>query len=68
MVIRKQKEAKDGQIVVALIENENTLKRFYIDKEKKCIRLHPENHTMEDIIVSNCEIQGVAVYVIKALE
>ena len=38
------------------------------DKEKKCIRLHPENHTMEDIIVSNCEIQGVAVHVIKALE
>lgn len=68
VVIRKQKEVKDGQIVVALIENENTLKRFYLDKEKKCIRLHPENHTMEDIIVSNCEIQGVAVHVIKALE
>jgi SOS regulatory protein LexA len=68
VVIKKKKEAKNGQIVVALIENENTLKRFYLDKEKKCIRLHPENRTMEDIIVSNCEIQGVAVHVIKALE
>lgn len=68
VVIRKQKEANDGQIVVALVENENTLKRFYLDKENRCIRLHPENKTMEDIIVPDCQIQGVAVHVIKALE
>lgn len=68
VVIRKQKEANDGQIVVALVENENTLKRFYLDKENRCIRLHPENKAMENIIVSDCQIQGVAVHVIKALE
>lgn len=68
VVIREQKEASDGQIVVALVENENTLKRFYLDKENRCIRLHPENKTMEDIIVPDCQIQGVAVHVIKALE
>lgn len=61
-------EAKDGQIVVALVDNENTLKRFFVDQENNCIRLHPENKTMEDIIVKKCEIQGVAVHVIKSLE
>lgn len=68
VLIRKQSEAKDGQIVVALIENENTLKRFYVDKENQCIRLHPENKKMKDIIVATCNIQGVAVKVIKSLE
>lgn len=33
-----------------------------------CIRLHPENKKMTDIIVPNCKIQGVAVKVIKSLE
>ena len=45
------------------------LKKFlnYIDKEKKCVRLHPENRTMNDILVKSCYIQGVAQHVIKAL-
>ena len=68
VVVRQQLEAKDGQIVVALVDNENTLKRFFVDKENNCIRLHPENKTMEDIIVKKCEIQGVAMHVIKSLE
>ena len=68
VLIRKQSEAKEGQIVVALVENENTLKRFYKDEENQCIRLHPENKKMTDIIVPNCKIQGVAVKVIKSLE
>ena len=68
VLIRKQLEAKEGQIVVALVENENTLKRFFVDKEHDCIRLHPENKSMTDIIVKTCMIQGVAVKVIKDLE
>ena len=68
VVIRRQNEAKEGQIVVALVENENTLKRFFFDKERDCIRLHPENKNMEDIYVKSCSIQGVAVNVIKSLE
>ena len=68
VLIRKQSEAKDNQIVVALINNENTLKRFFKDEKNQCIILHPENKTMEDIIVPNCKIQGVAVKVIKSLE
>ena len=45
-----------------------TLKRFYPEPENGIIRLHPENHTMEDIIVESCIIQGVAVKVLKDLE
>lgn len=67
VLIRKQSEARNGEIVVALVGNENTLKRFYVDKENNRIRLHPENKTMRDIIVPECEIQGVAVKVIKNL-
>lgn len=70
VLVRKQSTAKNGEIVVALVNNENTLKRLYVDQEHNCVRLHPENKTMEDIIVSEGEelqIQGVAVYVIKAL-
>lgn len=68
VLVRKQSEAKDGDIVVALVANENTLKRYFVDKENQKIRLHPENKTMKDIIVSDCKIQGVAVKVIKNLE
>ena len=70
VLVRKQSTAKNGEIVVALVNNENTLKRLYVDQEHNCVRLHPENKTMEDIIVSEGEelqIQGVAVHVIKAL-
>ena len=57
-----------GDLVVALVANENTLKRYFVDKENQKIRLHPENKTMKDFIVSDCKIQGVAVKVIKNLE
>ena len=63
LVIRKQQEANDGDIVVALTSGNNTLKRLYHRNGK--IVLHPENKTMKDIIVSNCEIQGVLVGCIK---
>lgn len=68
VLIRQQSTADEGQIVVALMEDEATLKRFYPEPENGIIRLHPENHTMEDIIVENCIIQGVAVKVLKDLE
>ena len=67
VVVRKQNSAIDGDIVVALVDNETTLKRFYIDKKRSCVRLHPENQKMKDIYVRDCHIQGVAQHVIKAL-
>ena len=68
VLIRQQNYADEGQIVVALLEDEATLKRFYPEPKKHRIRLHPENSRMDDIYVDNCEIQGVAVKVLKDLE
>ena len=51
VVVKKQVEANDGDIVVALVDNQNTLKRYFRDDENKKIILHPENKKMKDIIV-----------------
>ena len=56
ILVKKQSNANNGEIVVALIEDEATVKTFY--KEKDHISLQPENHTMDPIIVSNCQILG----------
>ena len=56
ILVRKQSDAINGQIVVALIEDEATVKTFY--KETDHIRLQPENSTMDPIIVPTCEILG----------
>ena len=67
VVIRQQDCADPGQIVVALMGEEATLKRYYPEPENKRVRLHPENSSMEDIYVDDCIIQGVAVKVMKDL-
>ena len=67
VLIRHQSTAESGQIVVALIEDEATLKRYYPEPENQRIRLHPENSRMADIYVDRCDIQGVAEKVIKEL-
>ena len=67
VVVKKQVYAEDGDIVVALVENQNTLKRFYRDEDSKKIILHPENKRMKNIVVDECYIQGVACHVIKSL-
>lgn len=48
--------AENGEIVVAMIDDSATVKRFY--KEKDHIRLQPENDTMDPIIVDDCQIIG----------
>ncbi|MGN0508017.1 MAG: transcriptional repressor LexA [Ruminococcus sp.] len=68
VIIRQQETAEIGQIVVALIDNEATLKRYYLDDKRKQIRLHPENDEMEDMYFDSIAIQGVAVKVLKDLE
>ncbi|MBQ5885171.1 MAG: repressor LexA [Clostridia bacterium] len=67
VLICVQNTAEVGDIVVALIDDEVTLKRYYPDPVHKRIRLHPENRSMKDIIVSDCIVQGVAVKLIKDL-
>lgn len=68
VVIRVQNTARNGDIVVALVnENENTLKRYYADDENHKVILHPENPEYKDMIFESVVIQGVAVNVIKSL-
>ena len=67
VVVSKQSSASDGDIVVALVENESTLKRFYTDKTNHKVILHPENESYKDIVIDSCVIQGVAKFVIKAV-
>jgi repressor LexA len=55
-IIEKTDSVANGEIVVALIENEATIKTFY--KEENYIRLQPENKTMDPIIVEDCKVLG----------
>jgi repressor LexA len=71
VIIKKQNVANEGQIVVALIDNEEaTLKRFYNDKRRKKIRLHPENNNLKDMFYAyeSVNIQGIAIKVIKSID
>ena len=56
ILVRKQNTAHNGEIVVALIGDEATVKTFY--KEKDHIRLQPENSSLDPIIVPTCQILG----------
>ena len=56
ILVQKQSHAKNGDFVVALIEDSVTVKTFY--KEKDCYRLQPENDYMDPIIVPEVEILG----------
>lgn len=67
IIIKQQETARKGDIVVALAGGQSTLKRYMPDPSIKKIRLHPENSSMQDIIVDNCQVQGVAIKVIKSL-
>lgn len=59
IVVQKQTTAENGQIVVALIDDSATVKRFY--KENGHIRLQPENDLLEPIIVKDVQILGIVV-------
>lgn len=60
IIVQKQKVARNGEIVVAMTEdNEVTLKRYF--KENGHIRLQPENDNMAPIILPNCYILGKAI-------
>ncbi len=65
VIIKRQEYAYDGDIVVALVDNEVTLKRFFRDDAARRVILHPENAEYSDITVADCVVQGVAVKIIK---
>jgi repressor LexA len=56
VLVKQQSVAKNGDIVVALVEDSATVKTFY--KENGHYRLQPENDTMDPIIVDDCQILG----------
>ncbi|MCG8586477.1 MAG: transcriptional repressor LexA, partial [Pirellulales bacterium] len=66
VVIRKQRTARPGEIVVAQTEDgEATLKRWYPEKDR--IRLQPSNSTMKPIYVKNAKVLGVLSGVVRKM-
>ena len=65
IIVRKQETAENGDIVVALIDDSATVKRFF--KKDDHFVLHPENETMSDIIVNDVAILGKVVGLIRSL-
>ena len=65
VLVKKQNTAENGDIVVALIEDEATVKTFF--KEKDHIRLQPQNSFMQPIIVPTCSILGKVAGVFRKL-
>ena len=63
VVVCKTPVAENGEIVVALIEDEATVKRFY--REEGHIRLQPENPAYDPIIVEECMLLGTVVSVVR---
>lgn len=56
ILVKRQKDARNGDMVVALVDDSATVKTFY--RENGHIRLQPENDDMDPIIVPDCEILG----------
>jgi len=65
VVVRQQDSADDGDIVVALLEDEATLKRFF--READQVRLQPENDAMEPILTKDPRIVGKVTGVLRRL-
>jgi repressor LexA len=63
IIVKKTPSCENGQIAVAMIDGEATVKRFY--KENGMIRLQPENDLMEPIFCKNAEVLGTVVSVIR---
>ena len=66
IIVRQQNVARNGEIVVALIDDEATVKRFF--KERTLIRLQPENSSMEPIYSQDVSILGKVVGVFRDLQ
>jgi len=65
VIVRQQKEARNGEVVVALIGDETTVKRIY--KERTLFRLQPENSSMEPIYSQDVTILGKVVGVFRTI-
>lgn len=66
VVVRRTREARNGEIIVALVGDSATVKRFY--KEDGHFRLQPENDDYEPIIVDSVEILGKVISVLRSYD
>lgn len=65
IIVAEQATARNGEIVVALVEDSATVKRFY--KENGHFRLQPENDSMEPIIVEDVKILGKVIGLLRVM-
>lgn len=65
ILVRQQHNASNSDIVVALLGDSVTVKRFF--KEKDYVRLQPENDHMDPILVRNCEILGKVIGLFRTI-
>jgi repressor LexA len=65
VIVRRQPSVENGEIVVALLENEATVKRFF--REKKHIRLQPENELYEPLLSRNVTVIGKVIGVFRVV-
>jgi len=65
VVVQKTSHAENGEIVVALIEDEATVKRFF--REQGRVRLQPENQTMDPLFVTEVKIVGKVVGLVRRI-
>ena len=65
VVVKRQDAADDGEIVVALVGEEATVKRYF--KESDHIRLQPENDSMEPIRSRDVRVMGKVVGLMRSL-
>lgn len=63
VLVEERQTARNGEMIVALIEDGATVKTFY--REEGVIRLQPENDTMDPIIVTDCSIIGKVIGVFR---
>jgi repressor LexA len=65
VVVREQNNADNGDIVVAMIDDEATVKTFY--REPDCIRLQPQNSSMQPIYSREVQIIGKVIALLRTL-
>ena len=65
LLVKEQQSADDGDIVVALLNDEATVKTYY--REKDCIRLQPQNEAMEPIYTRDAQILGIVTGLFRSL-
>ncbi|MCI9594487.1 MAG: transcriptional repressor LexA [Lachnospiraceae bacterium] len=65
IIVAQQDTAENGDIIVALMDDSATVKRFY--KEEDHIRLQPENDTMEPIITKDVQILGKVIGLVRMM-